>query len=141
MRMSNSFFITRREYPKDENTISASLLIKSGMIFKNDNGIYSYLPMGLKVVNNVKKLIRDEMMKIGAEEVLMPSLVDYSYFENSGRNVIFNEEMFTLKDRNNKEYALCPTHEELFAKLVRKQRHSYKDLHFTLFTTFKPIGR
>ena len=49
MRMSNSFFITRREYPKDENTISASLLIKSGMIFKNDNGIYSYLPMGLKV--------------------------------------------------------------------------------------------
>ena len=77
MRMSNSFFITRREYPKDENTISASLLIKSGMIFKNDNGIYSYLPMGLKVVNNVKKLIRVEMMKIGAEEVLMPSLVDY----------------------------------------------------------------
>ena len=133
MRMSNSFFITRREYPKDENTISASLLIKSGMIFKNDNGIYSYLPMGLKVVNNVKKLIRDEMMKIGAEEVLMPSLVDYSYFENSGRNVIFNEEMFTLKDRNNKEYALCPTHEELFAYLVRNKIQSYKDLHFTLF--------
>ena len=133
MRMSNSFFITRREYPKDENTISASLLIKSGMIFKNDNGIYSYLPMGLKVVNNVKKLIRDEMMKVGAEEVLMPSLVDYSYFENSGRNVIFNEEMFTLKDRNNKEYALCPTHEELFAYLVRNKIQSYKDLHFTLF--------
>ena len=133
MRMSSGFFITRKEYPKDENTISAKLLIKSGMIFKNDNGIYSYLPMGLKVINNIKDLIRKEMEKVNAEEVLMPSIVDYSYFENSGRNVIFNEEMFTLKGRNNKEYALCPTHEELFAYLVRNKIQSYKDLHFTLF--------
>ena len=102
MRMSSGFFITRKEYPKDENTISAKLLIKSGMIFKNDNGIYSYLPMGLKVINNIKDLIRKEMEKVNAEEVLMPSIVDYSYFENSGRNVIYNEEMFTLKGRNNK---------------------------------------
>ena len=81
MRMSSGFFITRKEYPKDENTISAKLLIKSGMIFKNDNGIYSYLPMGLKVINNIKDLIRKEMEKVNAEEVLMPSIVDYSYFE------------------------------------------------------------
>lgn len=133
MRMSNSFFITRKEFPKDENTISAKLLIKSGMVFKNENGVYSYLPLGLKVVNNIKKIIRNEMDKINAEEVLMPSLVDYSYFENSGRNVIFDKEMFTLTDRNNKEYALCPTHEELFAYLVRNKIQSYKDLHFTLF--------
>lgn len=133
MRMSNSFFITRKEFPKDENTISAKLLIKSGMVFKNENGIYSYLPLGLKVVNNIKKIIRNEMKKINAEEVLMPSLVNYSYFENSGRNVIFDKEMFTLKDRNNKEYALCPTHEELFTYLVRNKIQSYKDLHFTLF--------
>ena len=133
MRMSNSFFITRKEFPKDENTISAKLLIKSGMVFKNENGVYSYLPLGLKVVNNIKKIIRNEMNKINAEEVLMPSLVDYSYFENSGRNVIFDKEMFTLTDRNNKEYALCPTHEELFAYLVRNKIQSYKDLHFTLF--------
>ena len=92
MRMSNSFFITRKEFPKDENTISAKLLIKSGMVFKNENGIYSYLPLGLKVVNNIKKIIRNEMKKINAEEVLMPSLVNYSYFENSGRNVIFDKE-------------------------------------------------
>ncbi len=133
MRMSNSFFITRKEFPKDENTISAKLLIKSGMVFKNENGVYSYLPLGLKVVNNIKKIIRNEMNKINAEEVLMPSLVDYSYFENSGRNIIFDKEMFTLTDRNNKEYALCPTHEELFAYLVRNKIQSYKDLHFTLF--------
>ena len=133
MRMSNSFFITRKEFPKDENTISAKLLIKSGMVFKNENGVYSYLPLGLKVVNNIKKIIRNEMDKINAEEVIMPSLVDYSYFENSGRNVIFGKEMFTLTDRNNKEYALCPTHEELFAYLVRNKIQSYKDLHFTLF--------
>lgn len=133
MRMSNSFFMTRKEYPKDENTISAKLLIKSGMIFKNDNGIYSYLPIGLKVINNIKELIRKEMQKNNAEEVLMPSLVDTSYFENSGRNTIFGNEMFILNGRNNKEYALCPTHEELFAYLVRNKIQSYKDLHFTLF--------
>lgn len=133
MRMSNSFYITRKEYPKDENTISAKLLIKSGMIFKNDNGIYSYLPMGLKVVNNIKNIIRNEMNKINAEEALMPSLINSDYFENSGRNIIFDKEMFTLIDRNNKEYSLCPTHEELFAYLVRNKIQSYKDLHFTLY--------
>lgn len=133
MRMSNSFYITRKEYPKDENTISAKLLIKSGMIFKNDNGIYSYLPMGLKVVNNIKNIIRNEMNKINAEEVLMPSLINSDYFENSGRNIIFDKEMFTLIDRNNIEYSLCPTHEELFAYLVRNKIQSYKDLHFTLY--------
>ena len=63
MRMSNNFFITRKEFPNDEDCISAKLLIKSGMIYKNDNGIYSYLPIGLKVLENIKRIIREEMKK------------------------------------------------------------------------------
>ena len=63
MIMSNNFFITRKEFPNDESVISSALLIKSGMIYKNDNGIYTYLPMGLKVMNNIKNVIREEMKK------------------------------------------------------------------------------
>lgn len=133
MRMSNNFFITRKEFPNDEDCISAKLLIKSGMIYKNDNGIYSYLPIGLKVLENIKNIIREEMKKNNADEVLMPSLVDRSVFELTNREKVFGKEIFNISGRNNKEYSLCPTHEELFALLVRNKIRSYKDLHFTLF--------
>lgn len=132
MRMSNNFFITRREEPNDEECISSKLLIKSGMIYKNDNGIYTYLPVGLKVLENIKKIVREEMRKINADEVLMPSLVDSDVFYQTARDELFKQEMFKVNGRN-KEYNLCPTHEELFAILARNKIRSYKDLHFTLF--------
>ena len=100
MRMSNNFFITRKEFPNDEDCISAKLLIKSGMIYKNDNGIYSYLPIGLKVLENIKNIIREEMKKNNADEVLMPSLVDRSVFEQTNREKIFGKEIFNIKGRN-----------------------------------------
>lgn len=133
MRMSNNFFITRRELPNDEECVSASLLIKSGMIYKIDKGIYSYLPLGLKVIENIKKIIREEMNKNNADELLMPSLVDRRVFESSNREELLKGEIFNLKGRDNKEYTLCPTHEELFALLARNKIKSYKDLHFTLY--------
>ncbi len=134
MKMSNDFFITRKEIPKDEETSASKLLVKSGMIFKNENGIYSYLPMGLKVLENIKNIIRKEMKEIcNANEVLMPSLVSRNIFENSGRSQLFNEEIFNIDGRNNKQYSLCSTHEELFAMIVKTKIESYKDLHFTLF--------
>lgn len=133
MRLSNSFFITRKEYPKDEDIISTKLLVKSGMIHKYDNGIYGYLPMGLKVVNNIKKIIREEMNEINAEEVLMPSFINTEIFEMTDRNNLLDDELFTILSRNNKSYSLCPTHEELFALLSRIKIKSYKDLHFSLF--------
>lgn len=134
MRMSNSFFITRKEDPKDEENESTKLLIRSGMIFRNDSGIYSYLPMGLKVLENIKKIVRDEFEKnSNASEVLMPSLVSSSVFKDSERGPLFNKEIFNIKGRNNKLYSLCATHEELFAMLVKGKIESYKDLHFTLY--------
>ncbi len=131
--LSNSFFITRRELPKDEKTLGAKLLLQSGMVYKNDIGIYTYLPIGLKVVENVSKIIRDEMNRINAEEVLLPSLVNSDIFKCSSRSNVFESERFTLTDQNDKELTLCPTHEELFAMLAKSKIQSYKDLHFSLF--------
>jgi len=133
MKMSNSFFITRKELPNDEVTISSKLLIKSGMIYKNDNGIYTYLPNGLKVLENIKKIIKEEMISNRAIEVLLPSLISNDILKDSGKSKSFNEEVFNIKSRNKKEYSLCPTHEDLFSMIVRDKIKSYRDLHFTLF--------
>lgn len=133
MRMSNSFFITRRENPKDEVSDSSKLLIKSGMILKNYNGIYSYLPIGLKVIENIKKIIKEEMKSISAKEVLMPTLVSSEMFENNNREKLFKDEIYSLVDRNNKKMNLAPSSEELFAYLASQKIKSYKDLHFSLF--------
>ena len=133
MKATNCFFITRREFPNDEKIISSKLLIKSGMIYKNENGIYSYLPFGLKVIENIKKIVREEMNIINANEVLMPSIISNDVFENSDRNRIFDKELFNIIDRNNKKLSLCPMHEELFASLASFKIQSYRDLHFTLF--------
>ena len=133
MIMSNNFFITRKEFPNDESVISSALLIKSGMIYKNDNGIYTYLPMGLKVMNNIKNVIREEMKKINCDELLMPSLVKSDVFEVTNREKIFGSELFNIKNRDNIIYNLCPTSEELFALLARDKVRSYKDLHFTIY--------
>ena len=133
MRLSNTFFITRREFPKDEETLSARYLIRSGMIYKNDRGIYSYLPFGNMVVENIKKIIKEEFDNINANQLIMPTLVPANVFETTGRKELFNDEMYNLIDRNNREYSLCPTSEELFAELAKHRIMSYKDLHFTLY--------
>ncbi len=133
MRMSNYFYITRKEFPNDEESISSKLLIKSGMIYKNDNGIYTYLPFGLKVLENIKKIIKEEMENINAIEVLMPSIISKDLLKDNGRSKSFNDETFEINSRNNKIYSLCPTHEDLFAMIARNKINSYKDLHFTLF--------
>ena len=133
MRMSDAFFITRKELPNEDSSLSTKLLIKSGMIYKNDNGIFSYLPMGLKALKNIESIIREEFNKNKAQELLMPSLVPSEVFKTDNRNNMFDKELFNFKGRNNKDYSLCPTHEELFAMVVRNRINSYRDLHFTLF--------
>ena len=132
MNLVNSFFITRKEKPKEEKLINASLLIQSGMIIKNDVGIYTYTPMGLKVLNNISNIIRNEMNNNYAQEVLMPSLVSSETF-GMNKNNIFDTEMYRVIDRNNKDLVLCPSHAELFVNLAKNKVKSYKDLHFTLF--------
>lgn len=133
MKLNNSFFFTLREDAKDEESISGNLLVRSGMIKKVGAGIYMYLPLGYKTLNNIMKIVREEMNKAGAQELLMPSLIPSEYYEKCGRVEAFGDDMFNLKDRYNKAHVLGPTHEELFTIAAKTMVKSYKDLHFTLY--------
>ena len=104
MKLKNSFFYTIRENIKDEDSVSGNLLVRSGMIKKTSSGIYMYLPLGLKVLNNIEKIVREEMNKINAEEVLMPSLISEDVYAESNRLSSFGDAMFKLKDRYDKNY-------------------------------------
>lgn len=133
MRLSENFFYTFREDVKDEETISGNLLVKSGMIKKIGNGIYMYMPLGLRVLKNIEKIIREEMNKTGANELLMPNLLPEEVYVNSGRRDNFGNSMFGLKDRYNRSLVLGPTHEEFFVEAAKMKIKSYKDLPFNLY--------
>ncbi len=133
MKLSNSFFITRKEIPNDEETLVGKLLVKSGMIYKNNDGTYMYLPLGFKVLENIKKIIREEHNKNNYNEVLMPSLINNKVYKKSNRIKLFNKELFNIKDRDDNELCLTPTDEELFSILANLKIKSYKDLHFILY--------
>ena len=126
MKLSNSFFVTRRENPKDESILATKLLIRSGMVIKNTNGVYSYLPMGLRVLQNIKKIIRKEMNSVNAQELLMPVMSKYTESD-------FLTEEFNFLDRDNNRLKLFSSASELFSYLVSFKVRSYKDLHFTLY--------
>ena len=133
MKLKNSYFYTLRENAKDEDSTSGNLLVRSGMIKKVSSGIYMYLPLGLKVLDNIKKIIKEEMDKTGATELLMPSLIPEDIYDVCGRNQALGSSMFHLNDRYNKPYVLGPTHEELFTIAAKSMVRSYKDLPFTIY--------
>ena len=133
MRLSENFFYTFREDVKDEETVSGNLLVKSGMVKKIGNGIYMYMPLGLKVLKNIENIIREEMNKAGANELLMPNLLPEDVYISSGRRDNFGDSMFSLKDRYNRSLVLGPTHEEFFVEAAKMKVKSYKDLPFNLY--------
>lgn len=133
MKLSNSYFFTLRENAKDEDSISSNLLVRAGMIKKLSNGIYMILPMGKKVLEKVEYIVRDEMDKHGAQELLMPALIPEDVYVASGRRASFGSNMFSLKDRYNKPYVLGPTHEELFAITAAMDGKSWKDFPYNLY--------
>ena len=133
MKLSESFFYTIREDLKDEESISGNLLVKSGMFKKVGNGIYMKLPLGQKVVDNVKNIIRKHMNEAGAKEVTMPLLLPIDVFQKSGRYELFGPSIFQLNDRYNRPYALGPTHEEFFVLAAMMKSKSYKDFPYTLY--------
>lgn len=133
MRLSENFFYTFREDVKDEETVSGNLLVKSGMVKKIGNGIYMYMPLGLRVLKNIESIIREEMNKAGANELLMPNLLPEEVYISSGRRDNFGDSMFSLKDRYNRSLVLGPTHEEFFVEAAKMHIKSYKDLPFNLY--------
>ena len=133
MRLSKDFFYTIKENVSDEDSISGNLLVRSGMIKKIGNGIYAILPLGKKALNNIENIVRKHMNEAGANELKMPSLLPMDVFEKSGRKNIFGSSMFKLNDRYDREYALGPTHEEIFVLTAMSKTKSYKDLPFTIY--------
>ena len=127
MRQSQLFTKTNKEAPKDEASINAQLLIKAGFIDKVSAGIYSYLPLGLKVLNNINNIIREEINAIGGQEILMPALTPKENWQKTNRWDIIDV-LFKLKGQDKKEYALGATHEEIVTPLAQKFVLSYKDL-------------
>ena len=133
MRVSKLFMATQREIPADAEIPSHQLMLRSGMIRKCASGIYSFMPIGLRSYKKVENIIREEMDKAGAQELIMPALLTAETYQASGRWEKFGPEMFRLEDRGGRPFCLGPTHEEPFTEAVRDTIKSYKQLPVTLY--------
>lgn len=133
MYFSKMFLPTLREVPAEAEIISHKLMLRAGLIRKLASGIYSFLPLGLRVLKKIEQVVREEMDSAGAQELLMPALLPAESFRESGRWEVFGPEMFRLKDRNDREFCLGPTHEEIFTGTVKSSLRSYRSLPVILY--------
>ncbi|MBZ4665462.1 proline--tRNA ligase [Mahella sp.] len=133
MKMSEMFFTTLRETPSEAEIPSHQLMLRAGLMRKLASGIYNYLPLGKRVLKKVEEIVREEMDKTGAQEILASALLPAELWRETGRWDVFGPEMFKLKDRNEREFCLGPTHEEIFTDIVRNEIKSYKQLPFNLY--------
>jgi len=144
MKWSQTFIPTLKEDPSEAEIDSHKLMIRSGMIRKLSAGVYSYLPLGTKILNKVITIIREEMDKSGAIELSLPALQPSTLIELSGRIDAFGDDLFSMKDRHKKVMVLSPTHEEVITDLVKNEISSYKQLPFILYqiqTKFRDEAR
>jgi len=128
MRYSRFFLPTYKETPAEAEVISHQLMLRAGLIRKLTSGVYTYLPAGLKSIRKVENIVREEMNRAGAIEVLMPSVQPAELWQESGRWEYYGRELLRFKDRHNRDACLGPTHEEVITDLVRKEIQSYKQL-------------
>lgn len=126
MRYSKTFIPTTKETPADAEIVSHRLMLRAGMIRKLTAGIYTYLPAGLRAVRKVERIIREEMDRSGAVELLMPGVQPAELWEESGRWEVYGRELLRFKDRHGRDACLAPTHEEVITDLVRREIHSYR---------------
>ena len=144
MKMSNLLMPTLREVPAEAEIASHRLMLRAGMIRKLAAGIYSYLPLGLRTLKKVEEIVREEMDRAGAQELLMSALLPAEAYQASGRWEVFGPSMFKLKDRGERDFCLGPTHEELFTQCVIDNVKSYKEYPMTLYqiqTKYRDEGR
>ncbi|MEV5380870.1 proline--tRNA ligase [Streptosporangium nondiastaticum] len=132
-RMSTTLLKTLRDDPADAETASHKLLVRAGYVRRSSAGVWTWLPLGKKVLDNVSRVVREEMDAIGGQEVLLPALLPKEPYEASGRWEEYGDLLFRLKDRKGAEYLLGPTHEEIFTLTVKDQCTSYKDLPVILY--------
>jgi prolyl-tRNA synthetase len=132
-RLSRTMLKTLRDDPADAETLSHKLLVRAGYVRRAAAGIWTWLPLGKQVLENVTRVVREEMDAIGGQEVLLPALLPKEPYEQSGRYEEYGDLLFRLKDRKGGDYLLGPTHEEIFTQVVKDQCASYKDLPVMLY--------
>ena len=128
MRTSNFLLSTLKETPSDAEIVSHQLMLRAGMIRKVAAGIYNWLPAGLRVMRKVENIVREEMDKAGAQEILMPAVQPAELWQESGRWDMYGGELLRMKDRHNRDFCLGPTHEEVITSLMSNEIRSYKQL-------------
>jgi prolyl-tRNA synthetase len=133
MRISKLFGKTQKETPAEAETISHQLLLRAGMIHQVAAGVYSYLPLGWRVLKKIANIIRDEMDKAGGQELMMPVLQPLELWQETGRDLAFGKGLFTLSDRRERKLVLGPTHEEVITQLASHNVQSYRDLPLLLY--------
>lgn len=133
MRMSQFFAPTLKETPAEAQVVSHRLMLRAGMIRQVTSGIYNYLPLGLKVMRKVEKIVREEMDKAGANEILMPMVQPLELWQETGRDQKYGPELLRIKDRHDRAFCLGPTHEEVVTDLYRMNVQSYKQLPLMVY--------
>ena len=133
MRTSQTFIPTLREDPGEAEIISHRLMLRAGMIRKVAAGIYTYLPLGLRVIRKIEQIIREEMNQAGGQELLMPILSPAELWKETGRWDHYGKELFRCQDRHDRDFCLGPTHEEIITDLFRREVRSYRQLPVTLY--------
>ena len=133
MKQSMTLIPTLRETPADAEIKSHQLLLRAGFMRQNSSGVYSFMPLGKKVLQKIEAIVREEMDAAGAAELLMPALQQAEFWQESGRWYTYGPELMRLKDRNDREFALGATHEEVITSLIRDEVKSYKRLPLTVY--------
>src|SRR5436309_7339297 len=133
MRWSQTFIPTLKEDPTDAEVISHKLLVRAGMIRQVSRGIYDYLPLALKIIRKIENIVREELDRAGAQELLLPIASPAELWQESGRWEVYGKELVRFKDRHERDFCLGPTHEEVITDLVRRTVRSYRELPFNLY--------
>lgn len=133
MRASKFFIATQKEAPSDAELISHKLMVRAGLIKKLGSGLYSWMPLGLRVLRKVENIVRDEMNKAGALELLMPAVQPKELWEETGRWAVFGPQMLKIQDRHERDFCFGPTHEEVITDIARKEINSYKQLPLNFY--------
>ena len=133
MKTSNFHLVTRKETPADAEIVSHQLMIRSGMIRKLGAGLYTWTPLGLKVLRKIEAIIREEMNRTGALEMLMPAVQPKELWQETGRIEDFGGQLLGIRDRAEREYFFGPTHEEVITDFVRNEINSYKQLPINFY--------
>jgi prolyl-tRNA synthetase len=133
MRVSQFFLSTLKEAPNEAELISHQLMLRAGLIRRLGSGLYSWMPLGLRVLRKVENIVREEMDKTGALELLMPAVTPAELWQETGRWDVFGPQMLKIKDRHDRDFCFGPTHEEVITDIARREIRSYKQLPLNFY--------